>query len=142
MIHDDLLKLRSGGTSGTAITATEAGATSLTRDATTGKVVVEIDKMPLKGLPIEVIAAADTGTSTDKTMIVTIEASDTVGSGYIVVATFPTMSYAATAAIRFVRNIATQKKYLRSVVTVAGSNGTISRVVEILVSIGQIDKDA
>jgi len=140
-IKDDLLKLRSGGTT-EEVTATEAGSITLTRDATTGKVVVQIDKCPEGGIPIEVICDADTGTSSDKTMIVTIEASDSLATGYIVVATFPTMTFADTAAIRFVRRIATQKKYLRSVITVAGSNGTISRAIEILVGVGLVDQDA
>ena len=140
MIHDDLLKLKSGGTA-PAVTATAAGLTTLTRVTTTGKACVQIDKMPARGLPIEVIAAADTGTSTDKTIVVTIEASATVDGTYIVVATFPTLTHGFSVT-RMVRNVATQKSFLRSVETVAGSNGTISSVIEILVSIGDIDKDS
>jgi hypothetical protein len=138
-VKDDLLKLKIGGA---AVTATEAGWITETRDATTGQVVVQVNKMPLGGMPVEVLATADTGTSSDKTMIVTIEASDTLATGYITVATFPTITFADTAAVRFVRNVATQKKYLRSVITVAGSNGTISRYFEITVGIGMVDDDA
>lgn len=138
-VKDDLLKLKIGGA---AVTATEAGWITETRDSTTGQIVVQVNKMPLGGMPVEVLATADTGTSTDKTMIVTIEASDTLATGYITVATFPTLTYADTAAVRMVRNIGTQKKYLRSVITVAGSNGTISRFFEITVGVGLIDEDA
>ena len=138
-VKDDLLKLKIDGA---AVTATDAGWTTLTRDSTTGKIVVQIDKCPAEGIPIEVLATADTGTSSDKTMIVTIEASDELASEWIVVATFPTISYATTAAVRFVRRIATQLKYLRCVITVAGSDGTISRYFEITVGIGLVDDDA
>jgi hypothetical protein len=134
MILDDLLKPRDGGSS-PAVTATEPGATSLTPDATTGKVVVQVDKMPAEGLPIVVVNAADTGTSTDKTAVVTIEASDTLDSGYAVVATFPTYSHGCAAG-KSVRRVSTQKKYIRSVITVAGSNGTISIDFGIFVGIG------
>ena len=124
-----------------AVTTTQAGWTTLTRDTGTGRIVVQIDKCPATGIPIEVLATADTGTSSDKTMIVTIEASDELASEWIVVATFPTITYATTAAVRFVRRVATQLKYLRSVITVAGSNGTISRFFEISVGIGLVDDD-
>ena len=140
-IFDDLLKLRSGGTSGTAITATEAGSVTKTRDATTGKAVIEIDKMPAEGLPITLLQAADGGTSNDKTIIVTIEASDVLAfndSTQEVVITFPTITHGDVAA-KYVRLTATQKKYLRSVCTVAGSNGTISCVLEILIGHGSVD---
>ena len=137
-VKDDLLKLKIAAA---AVTATDAGWTTKTRDTTTGKVVVQIDKCPLGGIPIEVIAAADTGTSNDKTMIVTIEASDELATEWLVVATFPTILFSGTAALRFVRNIATQLKYLRSVITVAGSNGTISRIFEIHVGVGLVDDD-
>jgi len=137
-VKDDLLKLKIAAA---AVTSTDAGWTTKSRDSTTGKVVVEIDKCPAGGIPIEVIAAADTGTSSDKTMIVTIEASDELATEWLVVATFPTITYADTAALRFVRNISTQLKYLRSVITVAGSNGTISRIFEIHVGVGLLDDD-
>ena len=140
-VKDDLLKLK---TAITAVTATEAGWTTLTRDDTTGQVVVDISKCPLGGIPIEVLATADTGTlAAGGTMIVTIEASDTLASGYIVVATFPTITQATTttqAAIRMVRRVATQKKYLRSVITVAG--GDPSRFFTITVGVGLVDDDA
>jgi len=137
-VKDALLLLKEDGA---AVTATDAGWTTLTEDSTTGKVVVQIDKMPMGGMPIEVLATADTGTSNDKTMIVTIEASDELASEWIVVATFPSITYADTAACRFVRRVATQLKYLRSVITVAGSNGTVSRYFTITVGIGLVDDD-
>ncbi len=143
-VKDDLLKLK---TSVTAVTATEAGWTTLTRDATTGQVVVQIDKCPAEGIPIEVIATADTGSlAGGGTHVVTIEASDTLATGYIVVATFPTITQATAAtqaAIRMVRRIATQKKYLRSVITRAATgDSTISRLYTINVGIGEVDDDA
>jgi len=138
-VKDDLLKLKIAAA---AVTSTDAGWTTLTRDSTTGKIVVQIDKCPMGGIPIEVIAAADTGTSTNKTMLVTIEASDELASEWITVATFPSITYATTTAVRFVRRVATQLKYLRSVITVAGDNGTISRIFEIHVGIGLVDDDA
>jgi len=139
-VKDDLLKLKT--VTATPVTATEAGWTTLTRDATTGQIVVQIDKCPVGGIPIEVIASADTGTSNDRVQVVTIEASDTLASGYTVVATFPSITYADTAAKRFVRRIAVQKKYIRSVITLTNANGTMSRFYEISVGVGLIDKEA
>ena len=139
MILDDLLKLRAGGSS-PSVTATEAGATSLTRDGTTGKVVIQINKMPAEGLPIIVLAAADAGTSTDKSLTVTIEASDTLASGYAQVASFTAQTFADTTVKKMVRRVATQKTYLRSVITAAGANGTISRDYEIYIGIGEVDE--
>ena len=136
-IKDDLLKIR---VATTAVTSTEAGRTTKTRH-TTGAVVVEIDKCPEGGVPIEMIAAADTGTSNDKTMIVTIEGSDELASELLTVATFPTLTYDDTTAVCMVRRVATQLKYLRSVITVAGSNGTISRNFEINVGVSLLDDD-
>ena len=139
-VKDDLLKLRIGGT---AITATESGATSTTRSG--AKAVIEIDKCPLEGIPIEVLATIDTGSTGTGTMIVTIEASDTEASGYIVVATFPTLISTTTAyqaATRMVRRVATQKKYLRSVITVVAGTGTVSRDFVINVGVGLVDDDA
>lgn len=144
-IKDDLLKLKT--VTATPVTTTEAGWTTLSRDGTTGQVVVQIDKCPEGGIPIEVVATADTGTLADNgTHVVTIEASDTLASGYIVVATFPTITQATAAkqaALRMVRRIATQKKYLRSVITrAAAGGGTISRFYEINVGVGLIDDDS
>ena len=138
-VKDELLKLRTGGT---AITATESGATSTTRSG--AKAVVEIDKCPLEGIPIEVIATIDTGTENGNgTMIVTIEASDTEASGYITVATFPTITQATAMrpAFRMVRRVATQKKYLRHVITVSAGTGAPSRDFEIYVGVGLVDDD-
>ncbi len=107
---------------------------------------MQIDKCPAEGIPIEVVATADTGTSAGGgTHVVTIEASDTLATGYIVVATFPTITQADAshqAAIRMVRRVATQKKYLRSVITrAANGDSSISRFYEIGVACGEIDND-
>ena len=144
-VKDALLQLKS--TVATAVTATEAGWTTLTRDTGTGRIVVQIDKCPLEGIPVEVIATADTGTSAGGgTHVVTIEASDTLASGYITVATFPTITQADAAhqaAIRMVRRVATQKKFLRSVITrAAAGDSSISRIYTITVGIGLVDDDA
>ncbi len=143
-VKDDLLKLK---TAITAVTATEAGWTTLTRDGTTGQVVVQIDKCPMGGIPVVVTATADTGTTGGGgTHVVTIEASDTLASGYITVATFPTITQADAAhkvALRMVRRVATQKKYLRSVITrAAAGDSSISRLYEISVGIGEVDDDS
>lgn len=140
MLFDDLLKLREGGSS-PRITATEAGSVSLTRDATTGKVVIPINKTPAKGLAIVAINDADTGTSTDKVLTLTIEASDALASGWATVATFPVYTHGAIAANLVVRRIATQKKYVRSVITLAGTNGTISMDLIILVANQVMEED-
>ena len=142
MVLDDLLKLK---TAITAVTATENGWTTLTRDDTTGQVVVDISKCPMGGIPIEVIYTIDTGTEGGAgTMIVTIEASDTLASGYIVVATFPTITQATAMrpAGRMVRRIATQKKYIRSVITVSAGTGAPSRLFSINAGIGMVDDDS
>ena len=144
-VKDDLLKLKTN--TGTAVTSTEAGWITLTRDGTTGQIVVQIDKCPAGGIPIEVLAEADTGTvAGGGTHVVTIEASNTLASGYIVVATFPTITQADAAhqaAIRMVRRVATQKTYLRHVITrAAAGDSSISRCYEINVGVGLIDDDA
>jgi len=143
-VKDDLLKLK---TAITAVTATEAGWTTETRDGTTGQVVIQVNKCPEGGIPIEVKAAADTGTlAGGGTHVVTIEASDTLASGYITVATFPTITQATAAkqaALTMVRRIATQKKYIRSVITrAAAGDSSISRLYEISGGVGLIDDDS
>lgn len=137
-MYDALLAMREGGSS-PAVTATEAGSTSLTRDATTGKVVVQIDKLAAQGLAVVVTNAADGGTSTDKTLTVTIEESDVLGSGWATITTFPAISHGA-AANRMVRRISSQKKYLRSVITAAGANGTISVDVQVHVGTSEMEE--
>ena len=132
MIVDNLGLLRGDGSS-PAVTATEAGSTSLTRDGTTGKVVIQINKTGKDGIPIVVVNAADGGTSTDKAVVVTIEASDALNfSSPEVVATFPSVAHGAAAGL-MVRRIHTQKKYIRSVCTLSGSNGTYSVVFFIFI---------
>ncbi|MFC2000174.1 hypothetical protein ACFLXE_05405 [Chloroflexota bacterium] len=138
-MHDALLKLRHGGSS-PRVTGTEAGVTSLTRDAGTGQAVVQVDKLPVHGLPIHVYHDADTGSSTDKTLTVTIEASDALGSGWAEVVKFPEVVHGA-AKNEMVRTIASQKKYLRSVITAAGSDGTISVDFVILVGSKAVEED-
>ena len=134
MIIDSLGMLRADGSS-PRIGATEAGSVSLTRDATSGKVVLDIRKTPQRGLPIVVLTDDDTGTSTDKTMTVTIEAANELAFDTTneVVATFPAVSHGAKATL-MVRRVHTQKKYLRSVITLAGADGTIA--VDFLIFIG------
>jgi len=124
MAQDALLVPRGGGSS-PRVTATEAGSTSLTRDATTGQVVVAIDKLPIKGMTVVVANDADTGTSIDKSVVVTIEESDALGSGWATALTFPAVAHGASANV-MKRASASQKKYLRSVCTLSGVNGTYS----------------
>ena len=134
MIIDSLGMLRADGSS-PRIGDTEAGSVSLTRDATSGKVVLDVRKTPQRGLPIVVLTDDDTGTSTDKTMAVTIEAANELAFDTTneVVATFPAVSHGALATL-MVRRVHTQKKYLRSVITLAGADGTIA--VDFLIFIG------
>ncbi len=135
---DALLAMREGG-SVPAVTATEAGVTSLTRDATTGQAVVQIDKLALPGLAVVLTHKADTGTSSDKTLTTTIEESDVLGSGWATIATFPAISHGA-AANKMVRRISSQKKYLRSVITGAGSDGTIGVDIQIHVGTSEMEE--
>jgi len=135
---DALQAMREGG-SGPAITATEAGSTSLTRDATTGKVVVDISKLGQCGRSIIVTNGVDGGTSTDKTITITIEESDALGSGWATLLTFPAIVHGASAN-KMVRRCASQKKYLRSVCTVAGANGTISVDAQIHVGTSEMEE--
>ena len=134
MIIDALGMLRADGNS-PRITGTEDGSTSLTRDATTGQVVVGVYKTPQRGIPIVVLTDDDTGTSSDKTLVTTIEAADELAFDATneVVATFPAVTHGDKGTL-MVRRVHTQKKYLRSVVTLAGEDGTIS--VDLLVVIG------
>ena len=128
MLIDALGMLRADGSS-PRISDTEAGSISLTRDATTGKVVIEIRKTGKNGLPIVVMADPDTGTSTDKSAVVTIEAANELAfdTTQEVVATFPAVTYADLTEKFMVRRVHTAKKYLRSVITFAGANGTLTR---------------
>jgi len=128
MLLDALLLLRGDG-SAPAVTATEAGSTSLTRDATTGKAVIQVKKTGKDGIPVVVLAAADTGTSTDKAAVVTIQAANELAFDvtHETVATFPSQLFSDTTAKFMVRRVHTQKRYLRSVITLSGSNGTFSR---------------
>lgn len=144
MIHDELLQLKMVTT--TPVSETLAGSVTIVPNNATGLAVIEIDKCPMEGIPIEVIAGAEGGNSTNGTIVVTIEAADTetVDGSYAVVATFPTLLNNSTAnklAKRMVRRIATQKKYLRAVITVTAGNGTISRLMTINVGEGLIDKE-
>lgn len=133
MVIDSLLLLRADGSS-PRVTATEAGSTSLDKDATTGKRVVAVNKTGKDGIPVVVVNDADSGTSTDKAVVVTIEASDaTAFSTPEVVATFPSVGHGAAANL-MVRRVHTQKKYLRSVCTLSGTNGTYS--VDFLIFLG------
>lgn len=128
MLIDKLVMLRGDGSSST-ISDTEAGATSLVRDATTGKVVVPINKTGRCGLPV--VAIVDGSTIVGRVYTITIEASDAAnfGSGVDVVATFPTVSTNGTQT--FIRRIHTQKKYIRSVITktTAGVSGDIDALI-------------
>ncbi|MGW8177226.1 MAG: hypothetical protein ACWGQW_00295 [bacterium] len=134
MIMDDLGLLRGDG-SAPGVSATEAGSVSLTRDATTGKVVLDIRKTGKDGLPIVCITGDDGGTSTDKTLTLTIEAADELAFDTTdeTVATFPAVSHGDTGTL-MVRRIHTQKQYIRTVITAAGSDGTID--VDFLVFVG------
>ncbi len=137
-VKDELLKLKADGA---AVTSTDAGWTTLTEDTTTGKIVVQIDKMPMGGMPVEVLATIDTNAASAASIVITIEASDELASEWITVATFPTITYADTAALRMVRRVATQLKYLRSVITIDAGGGSTSRFYTITIGIGLIDDD-
>jgi hypothetical protein len=143
MLLDDLVSLREGGTS-PRVTATEAGSVSETRDATTGKMVAQVNSTGKDGIPIIVIADPDTGTSNDKSVVVTIEAADELAfdTTQEVVATFPAITYADLTAKFMVRRVHTAKKYLRSVITLSGSNGTFSRDFTIFIGTGAMNRDA
>jgi len=130
MIIDQLGMLRADGSS-PAITATEAGSTSLVRDATTGKVVIGVYKTPQKGLPVVVMSKL--AGITNRSFVVTIEASNTLFANPEVVATFPAVN--ADGQAFMVRRVHTQKKYLRSVITVT-DGGTPAGNGDFLIVIG------
>lgn len=120
MLIDALGMLRAGGTTnGGAIDATEAGHDSKTRVAATGQAVIQIDKTAKKGLPV--VAVYDADGITTRSAVLTIEACDleNFSSGVEVVATFPAV--AATGKDVMIRRIHTQKKYIRSVITITDS---------------------
>jgi len=140
MLIDSLNMLRADGTS-PRVTSTESGATSITRNATTGQAVIDVRKLGLKGVPIVVITDDDTSDchSEDDGQTVTIEASDTVGfSTTEVVATFPKV-LAQASGTTMIRRIHTQYRYLRSVITT--SSGTPSVDFLIFISNGQMGKN-
>ena len=127
MITDYLGLLKADGTA-TGVTATEAGSVLLTKDATTGKRVLDIRKTGQKGLPVVVISGTDAGNSADSTWTVTIEAcaSYTDWTDKETVATFPAESFGSAGTL-MVRRIHTQLRYIRSVITVTGTIGTSSK---------------
>jgi len=117
MLIDALGMLRAGGTTAAgAIEATEDGHDSKTRLAATGQAVIQIDKTAKKGLPI--VAVYDADGINNRSAVLTIEACDleNFSSGVEVVATFPAV--AATGKDVMIRRIHTQKKYIRSVITI------------------------
>jgi hypothetical protein len=134
---DNSLALRVDGSS-PRVTATEAGSTLTTRDGTTGKVVIDLGAagmLPLEGIWCWLIADADTGTSNDKSVTVTIEADSSASFPHAtVVATFTAQTYADTTKDLQCRQISTKERYLRSVCTLSGSNGTFSRKYVIFLS--------
>jgi len=123
--------LRADG-SAPAIESTEAGSTSLTRDTASGKVVLDIRKTPMKGLPVVVMSKL-TGI-TNRSFVVTIEASAALDSGWGVVATYPAVN--ADGQAFMVRRVHTQLRYLRSVITVT-DGGTPAGNGDFLIVIGQ-----
>jgi hypothetical protein len=137
-MFDELLQIKT--LTATPVTTTEAAMASETRDATTGQACVDISKCPQGGMSIVVIASADTGTSSDRTQTVRIYGCDTVDGTYVLLLTFPTLTYADTTAKRLVMNLATQYKYLTNTITLANSNGTMSRFYQIYIGIGEMDK--
>ena len=95
----------------------------------------------MNGIPVVVITDDDTGTSTDKTLVVTIEAANELAFNVTqeVVATFPAVTHGDVGTL-MIRRVHTQKRYLRSVVTAAGSNGTISADVLIFITSGLMNR--
>ncbi len=122
MIIDRLGLLRADGT-GTGVEATEAGSVSLIRDAASGRAVLDIRKTALKGLPVVVITRRIT--TGDRSFVVTIEAADELAftATREVVATFPAV-VASSAETLMVRRVHTQRRFLRSVITLGvGTTG-------------------
>jgi hypothetical protein len=81
-----------------------------------------IDGTPLAGLYVRVSVPQATGTT--PTLDITIQESDTLGSGYTTVTTFDQI----TAAGVFWRRFASKKKYARGVFTVAGTTPILGKV--------------
>jgi len=134
MILDYNLRLRDGGTT-VLVDDSEAGTTTtLSRVATTGQAVLDIRKTPrLRGLACVVTNTAGVYTTTGDTFVVTIQAANEAdfdgGAGTIdTVATFPSLVEtgvtAVIAANVMVRRFHTQKRYLRSVLTVSAALDT------------------
>ncbi len=131
MLIDELAILRGDG-SNSDINAAEDGYTSMTRDATTGRAVIKVDKTAKKGIPICVITKPVGGC--DRTFNVVIEAADAENfSGTVdnMVAVFPACGLEASGSEFFVRRIHTQKKYIRTRIycEAAGTTGTCDFLV-------------
>lgn len=130
MVLDYLLRLRDGGASAAITSKTtgggEAGATSLTRDTNSGKVVVQVNELAEKGMAVVVAAPAPSLAGDESgSMVVTIEAADELAFNVTneTIATFPTIDKNSVASLK-VRRIHTKKKYVRSVVTKGAANDT------------------
>ena len=94
--------------------------TDLTLTATgTGKL---IEGTPIDAMSIRVSVPQATGTA--PVMDITIQESDTLGSGYQTVVTFPQI----TAAGVYRRRYSSKRKYARSVLTVAGTTPNFGKV--------------
>ena len=95
---------------GTDLTATVTG---------TGK---QIEGTSFDGLPIRVSVPQATGTS--PTLDITIQESDTLGSGYVTLVTFAQI----TASGVYRQRYSSRKKYVRAVLTVGGTSPNFGKV--------------
>lgn len=113
---------------GTAITATVTP-TSTTRSS--GSAVLDIKETGANGIAVVMIVQNDLAEAAD-TLDVTIEESDTEGSGYAEIGTFPLLTQGTGMPGTYPIRVMTQKRFLRAVITAtdadAGGDFTVTGV--------------
>lgn len=114
---------------GTTITATVTP-TSTTR--TSGSAVIDLKQTPAQGLSAVLIMGADLEGASD-TILVTIEESDTEGSGYVEVARFPTLTKGTGMPGTYIIRFATDLRYVRALITCVDNSGSGYTVANVYV---------
>ena len=116
---------------GTTITGTITPI-SLTR--TSGSVVIDmlaLSSTPAKGMGAVLIIGTDLATA-GNTIAVTIDHSDTEGSGYVQIANFPTLTKGTGMPGTYITRFNTTLQYVRALITVTGTSYSAANVYILL----------
>jgi len=103
---------------GTAITA-DISPVSTVRSG--GSAVLDLKKTPAKGLSVAMIVAADLAEIND-TMLVTIEESAAVDSGFVEVARFPLLTKGTGMPGTYILRFQSNKRYIRAKIDITDAD--------------------